>query len=64
MAFSVTTATIKLPLHLFSFPEVTKHIGKVQQGNCITADTGDVVQSYKHCSMKNIIINETSYLMI
>lgn len=63
MASSLTTATIVLPLHLLSIPEVTKHIEEVKQGNCATVDTDDVVQSDKHCSMKNTIISETSYLV-
>ena len=63
MTCSLTSATVVLPLHLLSIPEITKHIEEVQQGNCTTVDTDDVVQSDKPCRVKNIIINETPYLV-
>lgn len=55
MACSLTSATIELPLHLFSIPLVTKHKEKVQEGNCVTVDTDNVVQwqALKHEKCNN-----------
>jgi hypothetical protein len=62
---SLTTAVNIVPLHLFSFPEVTTQIkNKLQWSNDVTVGTEEEAQSDMYWSIKNIVINETSYSMM
>lgn len=48
----------------FHFLKLEKDIEKVHCSCYVTVDTNETVQSDKHWSIKNIIINETSSLMM
>lgn len=61
---SLTIAINVFPLHLFLSPEVTAQIEKLQQSNYMTVGAEEGAQSDIHWSIKNIVINETSYPMI